>query len=119
MTALLFFSVTDLAERRIPKNLNILLVAALEFTDERSHGFVIWLIYVGIFRLSRGGVGYGDVRLAPVALLVSDGFGGAMALHILAWVLGGVFLATIVHRKHENLPFAPFLWLSALIMNVS
>lgn len=120
LLGLVLFACTDLAERRIPKRLNLLLLflLILEF-DRALHGMTIWILYLSIFRFTRAGIGYGDVRLAPVTALLTSDLAQLFELHLQAWVIGGLFAMFSSKMKGSNLPFAPFLGLSAVLSQAS
>ena len=78
-------------------------------------GFAIFLL---IAIVSRGGMGWGDVKL--VALIgLATGFPLVFLAIIMGAILGGIVAVTlmIVKRKKfkETIPFGPFLALSAMI----
>lgn len=76
-----------------------------------------FLIYALLFRLTKGSVGYGDVRLAPVAIdFHALAPTGSLSIHFSAWVFAGLFLL-INKSPSRSLPFAPFLFLAAIIIN--
>ena len=117
---LLLFVTTDIVERRIPKNLNLLALALLiSDLSALTCGILVWSLYLAMFRVSRGGMGYGDVRLAPLTALITSDPGELLALHAGAWIMAGVFLLVIKGRPRTNLPFAPFISLSAGLLQVS
>ena len=78
-------------------------------------GFVIsFLIAV----ISRGGMGWGDVKLA-VFIGLATGFPLVFVSSILAAILGGVVAVALLllkkRRRREAIPFGPFLSLAAFI----
>lgn len=119
LAGLFLLATTDIAERRIPKNLN-LLVSGLSIFELSAliNGIWVWFLYLVIFRASSGGVGYGDVRLAPLTALIAADLGELVALHAGAWVLAGMFLLFRKGWSQVNLPFAPFIALSAGLLQV-
>jgi prepilin signal peptidase PulO-like enzyme (type II secretory pathway) len=122
--ALLLISAADLRYRVIPKGLNLTLVAIttvyLMFagkTASLSASLFASLIYALLYRLSRGGLGYGDVRLAPAAIdFQAVTPAGSLSIHLLGWTFAGVFLL-IKRNSSPSLPFAPFLLPATLIIN--
>lgn len=118
--SLILFSFTDIAERRIPKRLN-LLAATMLLTEPSTAiiGVLIWLVYLFIFRLSGGAMGYGDVRLAPLTALIASNPASAYVLHLQAWAAAGLFFLTFKGRCGNQVPFAPFVALSAALLQVS
>lgn len=78
-------------------------------------GFVIFFL---LALVSRGGMGWGDVKL--VALIgLATGFPLVFVALILGAILGGLvaitLLATKRSRRKEAIPFGPFLSLAAMI----
>ena len=78
-------------------------------------GFIIFLL---IAIISRGGMGWGDVKL--VALIgLATGFPLVLVSIIIGAVLGGAVAITLLASKKksrkEAIPFGPFLSLAALI----
>ena len=117
-------SAADLRFRVIPKGMNFALVATV-FTYlliTRNEAFLLaslmaFLIYALLYRLSKGGIGYGDVRLAPAPIdFYATIPNGPLTIHLLAWVLAG-FVLLIKKRASSSLPLAPFLLSATLIIN--
>ena len=76
-----------------------------------------FLIYALLYRLSKGGVGFGDVRLAPAPVdFYATTPTGPLTIHLLAWVFAGLVLL-IKKRASSSLPLAPFLLSATLIIN--
>jgi Flp pilus assembly protein protease CpaA len=122
--ALVLISASDLRFRIIPKGLNLALVVTTStYLMIAGNGtlllasLIAFLSYALLHRLTRGGVGYGDVRLAPVAI---DFYGstpnGPLTIHLLAWVFAGLVLLLKKHSS-SSLPFAPFLLSATIIIN--
>ncbi len=111
----------DLRFHVIPKGLNFLgLGFLILFAPKHLLGFLIlnsiitYLIYCGIYRVSRGKMGYGDVRLAPLPATFDKSH--PFPIHLLAWSLAGV--ATLFRRDlRSELPLAPFLLVATFIFN--
>ncbi|MFM1788662.1 MAG: hypothetical protein RLZZ12_11 [Actinomycetota bacterium] len=111
----------DLRFHLIPKGLNFLCLGVLLLTAPKDllgllilNSLVTYLIYCGIFRLSRGKMGYGDVRLAPLPATYDENH--PLPIHLLAWTLAGV--ATLFRRDlSSELPLAPFLLVATFIFN--
>ena len=107
---LLLLVATDLRFRIIPKHLNFFcfVILFLNFTFQKViWALLLFLIYSLLFRICRGSVGYGDVRLAPVAAFaVQDQ--SPLVIHAFAWVGAGIFLL-IKGNTCRSVPFAPFL----------
>lgn len=126
---------TDLFQRRIPNLCSLVLAAGaavcaaldLALAPETAGpvlcsgllGGVILLAGLSLCRrLSRGGVGVGDIKLVSASALVMGLYGGlAMLLFAqAAAVLAAVGLLISGRAKwRDSLPFAPFLWLGLLL----
>jgi len=78
-------------------------------------GFGIFLL---IAIASRGGMGWGDVKLAALIGLVT-GFPLVILAIIMAAILGGIVAVALViakkRKRRETIPFGPFLALAAMI----
>jgi len=78
-------------------------------------GFVVFLL---IALVSRGGMGWGDVKLAALIGLAT-GFPLVFVAIIMAAILGGivavVLLATRRRGRREMIPFGPFLAVAAMV----
>ena len=78
-------------------------------------GFVVFLV---IALVSRGGMGWGDVKLAALIGLAT-GFPMVFVAIIMAAILGGivavVLLATRRRGRREMIPFGPFLAVAAMV----
>lgn len=125
--ALLLISAADLRFRIIPKGLNLMLFAITSLylmiagnTAGLSASLFALTIYALLYRLTKGALGYGDVRLAPAAIdfhAVTPT--GSLSVHILAWVFAGFFL--LIKRSSSpslpSVPLAPFLLSATLIIN--
>lgn len=114
---LLLVTATDIRYRIIPKRLNFLALALIPLSTEVKKilwAYGLFFTYCIFYRLFEGRIGYGDVRLAPVAAILTDA-ANPLLIHGFAWLLAGVFL--LYKRKMNiNLPFAPFFTLSALFL---
>ena len=118
MTLVGLASLVDARLKRIPKGLNhmaIILTIMIHGLSAIMWGFLIYLSYIAIYKISQSSIGYGDVRIAPIATLVLDSV-NPIAIHLGAWVLAGLFLISIRWGKVGSLPFAPFLFASMLLM---
>jgi leader peptidase (prepilin peptidase)/N-methyltransferase len=124
LLAFVLISASDLRFRIIPKGLNLALVVTtstyLLIAGNRTlllASLIAFLSYALLHRLTRGGVGYGDVRLAPAAIdfYVSTPT-GPLTIHLLAWVFAGLVLLMKKHSS-SSLPFAPFLLSATIIIN--
>ncbi len=78
-------------------------------------GFAIFLL---IAIISRGGMGWGDVKLAALIGLAT-GFPLVIVAIIMAAILGGVVAVALViarrKKRRETVPFGPFLALAAMV----
>lgn len=78
-------------------------------------GLVLFLLIVLI---SRGGMGWGDVKMAALIGLVT-GFPLVFVALLLAVILGGltavVLLLLKIKKRNEGIPFAPFLSIAAVV----
>ena len=78
-------------------------------------GFVIFLL---IAIVSRGGMGWGDVKLAALIGLAT-GFPLVFLAIIMAAILGGIVAVALVvirkKKRREMIPFGPFLALAAMV----
>jgi leader peptidase (prepilin peptidase)/N-methyltransferase len=78
-------------------------------------GFVVFLL---IALVSRGGMGWGDVKLAALIGLAT-GFPLVFVAIIMAAILGGIVaVALLVARRRgrrEMIPFGPFLAVAAMV----
>ena len=78
-------------------------------------GLVLFLLVVLI---SRGGMGWGDVKMAALIGLVT-GFPLIFVALLLAVIVGGlvagILLALKLRRRKETIPFAPFLSLATIV----
>ena len=80
---------------------------------------VLFLVYLVMHLVTRGGMGMGDVKLALSlgALLGVLGVGAVLVGTLLAFVLGGlvstVLLATGRANRKSTIPFGPFMLLGA------
>jgi len=86
-------------------------------------GAVVWLAVFGlVWLISRGrGMGFGDVKLAPVlgAVLGWLGLGPMLVGLFAAWLIGGVvgliLLVSGRARRGTHLAFGPYMLIGALI----
>ncbi|MBU3715696.1 MAG: hypothetical protein FGM63_01460 [Candidatus Nanopelagicaceae bacterium] len=124
LLALLLISVTDIKFRVIPKGLNLALLATTSSFLMLSGKVAVvlaslfaFLLYAGLYRLTKGGVGYGDVRLAAVAIdFQTLAPIGSLSIHCMAWVIAGLVLL-VKKSPSRSLPFAPFLLSATIIVN--
>ena len=78
-------------------------------------GFVVFLLIVV---LSRGGMGWGDVKLAALIGLAT-GFPLVFVAIIMAAILGGIVAVALMiarrRKRREAIPFGPFLSVAAMV----
>jgi leader peptidase (prepilin peptidase)/N-methyltransferase len=78
-------------------------------------GFAIFLL---IALVSRGGMGWGDVKLAALIGLATS-FPLVFVAIIMAAILGGIVAVALViakkRKRRETIPFGPFLALAAMV----
>ena len=84
-------------------------------TDSLEGAGVLFVIMLVIYFASRGGMGEGDVKLAP-ALGLWLGLEQGLVCLLLAFVGGGVVGAVLLAcgRRRQLLPFGPFLCAGAV-----
>ena len=121
IATLALLSFTDIRYRLIPKGLNFLALIWLAIYILWNHTpygltnlFIIYLTYSLLLRFSRGSIGYGDVRLAPLAM--DYGSLEIVSTHLYSWVFAGAYALISLNWK-GSVPFAPFLFTSTLIIN--
>ncbi|NDC51722.1 MAG: hypothetical protein EBZ66_00970 [Actinobacteria bacterium] len=110
---LVLISAVDIKYRIIPKRIIFLTFLLLIFKTSITSVFwaiTLFLLYLLIFRFSKGALGYGDVRLAPLAGMMADQ-ANPVLIHLFAWVLAGFYLVAR-GQLQSNLPFAPFFCIS-------
>jgi len=104
--------------------------AALMLTNDRPHLLVrllvgaaaAWMLWWGFYRLSRGGFGFGDVRLAPLAgaMGATMGLGGWFAALLASTVIGAAW-GLIAARRHpapgttKGFAYGPWLWVGPYV----
>lgn len=119
----------DLRTHRLPNYLvgTSFLLGVVGFGVSASglHAVVLFVVYLLLYLMSRGGIGMGDVKLAAVVGLYAGQLGWS-AVALATWLafvsagvvaLAGMALKRISLRSH--IPFGPFmvagLWLSVLV----
>ncbi|MGA1158847.1 MAG: prepilin peptidase [Candidatus Nanopelagicaceae bacterium] len=113
---LLLLSVTDIKFRRIPKisTITLLIFLSLSNPSRIPIAILVFLFFSTIRRFTKYSVGYGDVRLSPVAALTTESALKCTELLILAWFFAGIWLLLRWRKRQKSLPFAPFLTLSVI-----
>lgn len=120
LSLLILLASSDLKFHLIPKRVNFLALGSI--VPVISIAGLLWAVgiyflYLALFRLSRGGIGYGDVRLAPVAAILLPEASPTTA-HLLAWVISGGYAIFTNQGKQVRLPFAPALLSSVIFLEV-
>ncbi|MFC2006392.1 prepilin peptidase [Chloroflexota bacterium] len=81
-------------------------------------GALGFVAYVLPLVLSRGGMGWGDVKLGALVGLMT-GYPLAIVAVLLSWIIGGlvaaILLAFKIKKRKDPIPSAPFLVISAMI----
>jgi leader peptidase (prepilin peptidase)/N-methyltransferase len=81
-------------------------------------GGIALALFLLVVIFSRGGMGWGDVKLAALIGLVT-GFPGVFIALLIGAILGGVVASTLlalkVKRRRQAIPFGPFLALAAIV----
>ena len=91
---------------------------APEIANAAMGGAIGFIIFLLLAVISRGGMGWGDVKLAALIGLAT-GFPLVLVALVMGAILGGlvaiVLLALKKKARKETIPFGPFLSLAALI----
>ena len=123
---LIYHTYTDLKEMLLYDWVNaILAVSGIGYAYlennllDAAYGFVVGLvIMLGIYLISRGGLGEGDVKLTP-CLGLWLGFENTLVALLLTFVIGAIIGLAYMRLKNKKMnfaiPFGPFLCLGALI----
>jgi leader peptidase (prepilin peptidase)/N-methyltransferase len=129
-------SIIDYATHRLPRGVTfraaiiggpLLTLAAINIDDNGRIGvmfasFIVTLVlFATLSALSKGGIGGGDVRLAPV-LAMFLGWLGASNVYIglgIGFIIGGVVAAGMLATRRASastrIAFGPFLCIGAVI----
>jgi leader peptidase (prepilin peptidase) / N-methyltransferase len=113
-------AVIDLREHRLPNRLNALAfaiaVVAVEFdANALVCGAAAFAIFLFLHLVTRGGLGLGDVKLAPSLAVVLGHIDTNLALNALlltfltAGLLSAILLALRKITVHSRIPFGPFM----------
>jgi prepilin signal peptidase PulO-like enzyme (type II secretory pathway) len=127
LIALLICSATDLLRYRIPNvvtypSVALALVAALampegDFTGAVAAAGVSAALFVSVWALTRGGIGFADVKFA-VLIGAALGLPSAYSALALGVFLGGLVMAALLAagavNRRQVTPYAPFFALSAI-----
>ena len=123
---LIYHTYTDLKEMLLYDWVNaILAVSGIGYAYlennllDAAYGFVVGLvIMLGIYLISRGGLGEGDVKLTP-CLGLWLGFENTLVALLLSFVIGAIIGLAYIRLRNKKMdfaiPFGPFLCLGALI----
>jgi leader peptidase (prepilin peptidase)/N-methyltransferase len=90
-----------------------------------ASSLLVFLVYLGIYYLSKRSFGLGDVKYSFVLSLAPTylyGFSETINMHLVAFVIGGIFsillmLVKKVSKNHE-IAFGPFMSVSFLLFLV-
>ena len=110
---------------------NIFLIVVLPSFDLRNliystiSSLLVFLIYLGIYFLSKRSFGMGDVKYSFALSLTPTylyGFSETINMHLVAFVIGGIFSIVVmlvkkVSKNHE-IAFGPFMSVSFLLFLV-
>lgn len=126
----LYISLKDIRSHRIKRrDIYLAILTLLPILEGSSYlySLVNFLLYYGIFHISKGSLGFGDVRLAGLLGLYLGGFNGDLsdlfAMNLYCWLSAG-FWATMkaMHqpeRLRERIAFAPFMFLGLAMGNIA
>jgi leader peptidase (prepilin peptidase)/N-methyltransferase len=93
-------------------------LAAMRVANAAIGGGIGFAILLLIAIISRGGMGWGDVKLAALIGLAT-GFPRVFLAIIMGAILGGIVAVALVitkrRKRRETIPFGPFLALAAMI----
>ena len=93
-------------------------LAAMRVANAAMGGAIGFVIFLLIALASRGGMGWGDVKLAALIGLAT-GFPSVILAIIMAAIVGGIVAVALMIAKkrtrRETIPFGPFLALAALV----
>ena len=121
LLTLSLLSITDIRFRRIPKatTLLLLVIHSIAHPSRLPIAILIFLVFCLLRWISNFSVGYGDVRLSPIAALITDSLTSCIELFLSCWCFAGLWLLALRRYllgryREETLPFAPFFTLSAI-----
>lgn len=112
-------SYVDARTRRIPNYSVVVFAFIFLLLGNRSwsYSFVVAFLLVALRVMSRGGLGFGDIKLSMVLALHCLNFESLITsmLYSFSAAAIGLGLTAIVRRTWpRSLPMAPFLWLGFL-----
>lgn len=93
-------------------------LAAMRVANAAIGGGIGFAIFLVIAIVSRGGMGWGDVKLAALIGLAT-GFPLVFVAIIMGAILGGIVAVALMiakkRKRQETIPFGPFLVLAAMV----
>jgi leader peptidase (prepilin peptidase) / N-methyltransferase len=93
-------------------------LAAMRVANAAIGGAIGFAIFLVIAIVSRGGMGWGDVKLAALIGLAT-GFPQVFLAIIMGAILGGIVAVALViakkRQRREAIPFGPFLAVAAMV----
>jgi len=93
-------------------------LAAMRVANAAIGGGIGFVIFLVIAIVSRGGMGWGDVKLAALIGLAT-GFPLVFVAIIMGAILGGIVAVALMiakkRKRRETVPFGPFLALAAMV----
>ena len=93
-------------------------LAAMRVANAAIGGAIGFAIFLVIAIVSRGGMGWGDVKLAALIGLAT-GYPLVFLAIIMGAILGGIVAVALViakkKKRRETIPFGPFLSLAAMV----
>lgn len=125
LVSAIIFSVTDIQLHKIRRiHLLVACTLFLPFLSLSSveHALINYCGYRLLFHVTRGAIGYGDVRLASLIGLYSGSFFNStyylIFINLLSLIIAGCCAITllIIDRRalRERIPFAPFMFLGLI-----
>jgi leader peptidase (prepilin peptidase)/N-methyltransferase len=93
-------------------------LAAMRVANAAIGGAIGFAIFLVIAIVSRGGMGWGDVKLAALIGLAT-GFPLVFVAIIMGAILGGIVAVALIiakkRKRRETVPFGPFLAVAAMV----
>jgi prepilin signal peptidase PulO-like enzyme (type II secretory pathway) len=126
----LCISLKDIRSHRIKrKDIYSAVITLLPILEKSSYLYCLvnFLLYYGIFHISKRSLGFGDVRLAGLLGLYLGGFNGdfsdLFAMNLYCWLCAGFWTTMKAmyqpERLRERIAFAPFMFLGLAISNIA
>jgi hypothetical protein len=122
---LTLIAAADIRWHRIPKALNFALIAVVALADFRYIPwiFMTWIFYCLLFRVAKGAIGYGDVRLSPTLVYACGappvGISQFVLPHLSLWTCAGIYVLIRRNGAKEALALAPFFVVVTAILSAS